>query len=329
MTLWYTDANAQHTYTANEDTMTWTGGSQTAAEVNFTNDGTGVYGQSISVDQTTVWLAAGIGSILYGENEITLNRVVKVAIASYISIGIASYGGIIYTIDATNNNIHTYNATTGVLLNSYYTGGSSTSQINNPNNCATDGTTLFVADQGNHRIIGFPLATIGAPATTVLTIHTHYAGGNTDVRSVAVDATNIYVGYEDSNPGTGKSETWISIYTKALSLVNDVLVLTNPGAADELVPYGITVDCGPYIYIAVSGTSSIGYGIYKYSIPSLTLIGSLPFTIQPTTRWSLFSSRWWNCNFVPPYIQIVGGASGKRQRIQHSLYVPYQDTTYP
>lgn len=325
MTLWYTDNSDNATYTINEDTMLWTGGTQALSKKTFVPDGV-IYGESEFIDNKDIWLAESFTSnALFGENYSTLNHDFKITTASYLSAGVAVYNNIGYVVDATNSQLHTYNITTGLLLNTYYSFGSGLTNLNGPGICITDGTKLYITDTNNSRIFIVPLSNLAGGATSTISILSHYATG-TVPRAVTIDLTSIYVTYEDLTADHSRYETWVSVFNRTtLVRTADVLVFY-PGAGGDYVAFGLTVD-NSFVYAAIGGASGV-FGIYKYT-KAIALVTTLSFNVSNPNHWALFSDRWWGMMFPPSYVQISGGASGKRFKPYHSLYTPYQDTTYP
>lgn len=177
-------------------------------------------------------------------------------------------GGKLFVSELDSNRVHVLDASTfaslAVLGQSNDTSaalnaqGIAASSLAEPGGLATDGTTLFVADTRNHRMVGYPLSSVatGASATlvagqaTLLTNGFNQSsvaaqGGVSQPRGLALSQSSLFVADTGNNrvfSADVTASTWLP--NKVWGQPNDTLALPNAGGA--ISGHGFSAPRGVY-----------------------------------------------------------------------------------
>jgi hypothetical protein len=146
-------------------------------------------------------------------------------------------GPVLYATEMDSNRVHRFDSATlaplgelgqlGDTLSAPNANGVSAASMSLPLGVASDGSNLWVADSGNHRVLAFPLATppgTGAPASLVLGQVSLLANGFNQSSTAADGATSLPHGLSVANGQLYVADTGNS----------RVLVMKTPVAAGDL-----------------------------------------------------------------------------------------------
>jgi len=173
--------------------------------VNITTDGTNLYVSDYSNHRIRkIVISTGVVTTLAGQSDNGSTDATGTSASFYYPRGITTDGTNLYVADYSNHRIRKIVISTGVVTtlagqsdNGSTDATGTSSSFNSPHGITTDGTNLYVTDNGNHRIRKIVIS------TGVVTTLAGSSSGSTDAtgtsasfkwpKGITTDGTNLYV----------------------------------------------------------------------------------------------------------------------------------------